>query len=99
MERIKYLDSHRGIAILFVVFYHLFSRWSEILPYGNSFTNIVFNQGFLGVQLFFLLSGFVILMTLERTKSFSSFLYKRWLRLFQSNAYLHFNYCVIGQPI
>lgn len=82
MGRIQYLDGHRGIAILLVVFYHLFSRWGEVLPYGDSFSNIVFNQGFLGVQLFFLISGFVILMTLERTKSLTDFMYKRWLRLF-----------------
>lgn len=82
MKRIQYLDGHRGIAILLVIFYHLFHRWSEILPYGDSFSNIVFSQGFLGVQLFFLISGFVILMTLDRTKSLSNFMYKRWLRLF-----------------
>jgi peptidoglycan/LPS O-acetylase OafA/YrhL len=82
MKRIQYLDGHRGIAILLVVFYHLFSRWNEILPYGDSFSNIVFEQGFLGVQLFFLISGFVILMTLDRENSLPSFMYKRWLRLF-----------------
>lgn len=82
MGRIQYLDGHRGIAILLVIFYHLFYRWSELLPYGDSFSNIVFNQGFLGVQLFFLISGFVILMTLEKTQSLSDFMYKRWLRLF-----------------
>jgi peptidoglycan/LPS O-acetylase OafA/YrhL len=35
-----------------------------------------------GVQLFFLISGFVILMTIERCTGFGEFLWKRWLRLF-----------------
>lgn len=82
MGRIQYLDGLRGIAILLVVFYHAFSRWGELLPYGSQFSNILFEQGFLGVQLFFLISGFVILMTLDKTPSFSNFVYRRWLRLF-----------------
>lgn len=82
MGRIKYLDGHRGVAILLVIFYHVFSRWTDILPYGDTYSNAVFEQGFLGVQLFFLISGFVILMTLDKAPSFQSFLYRRWLRLF-----------------
>ena len=42
----------------------------------------VFKLGWLGVQLFFMISGFVIFMTLEKTASLQRFLYKRWLRLF-----------------
>jgi peptidoglycan/LPS O-acetylase OafA/YrhL len=82
MGRIKYLDGHRGVAILLVILYHVFSRWADILPYGDTYSNTIFEQGFLGVQLFFLISGFVILMTLDKTPSFQSFLYRRWLRLF-----------------
>lgn len=81
MKRINYLDGHRGIAILLVVGFHAYTRWPELVPYGDSYSYI-FQYGFLGVQLFFLLSGFVILMTLERCTTFSNFLYKRWLRLF-----------------
>ncbi len=83
MKRINYLDGHRGIAILLVVFYHAFFRWSEIVPYGNAVSEfLLFKYGFLGVQLFFLISGFVILMTLERCQRFPEFVYHRWLRLF-----------------
>jgi len=38
--------------------------------------------GFFGVQLFFMISGFVILMSLEKTEGFFHFIYKRWIRLF-----------------
>lgn len=80
-SRISYLDGHRGIAILAVVFFHAYARWSDIVPYGEEYKN-PFKFGWLGVQLFFLISGFVILMTLEKCANFGDFLYKRWLRLF-----------------
>lgn len=82
-ERIKYLDGHRGIAICLVILFHAYARWPDLVPYGNSFANIPpFQYGWLGVQLFFLISGFVILLTLENCKSASEFIFKRWLRLF-----------------
>ena len=83
MKRIDYLDGHRGIAILLVIFYHAFNRWTELVPYTDTYAHFpLFQFGFLGVQLFFILSGFVILMTLEKCVDFKSFLYRRWLRLF-----------------
>lgn len=83
MQRIDYLDGHRGIAILLVIFYHAFSRWTGLVPYTDTYAQFpLFQFGFLGVQLFFLLSGFVILMTLEKCTTFKDFLYRRWLRLF-----------------
>ncbi len=83
MNRIRFLDGLRGIAILLVIFFHAFSRWPSILPYGDKYASFpVFKYGYLGVQLFFMISGFVILMTLEKSKNFTNFIYKRWLRLF-----------------
>jgi len=81
-KRIHFLDGIRGLAILLVVLFHTFSAHSDVLPYEEYKDIIIFKYGFLGVQLFFLLSGFVILMTLEKSKSFWNFIYKRWLRLF-----------------
>lgn len=83
MQRINYLDGHRGIAILLVMLFHAFSRWPELVPYTNEYAEFpLFQFGFLGVQLFFILSGFVILMTLEKCTNFKEFIYHRWLRLF-----------------
>ena len=82
-ERVLYLDGMRGVAILMVFFFHAFSRWGEAMPYGNAYKQW-FSYGWLGVQLFFLISGFVILMSLERSVGFKSFVTKRWLRLFPS---------------
>lgn len=83
MKRIEFLDGLRGLAILLVVLYHAYYRWPSIVPYGNSFSDYFFiKYSYLGVQLFFLISGFVILMSLEKSSNFFGFLYKRWLRLF-----------------
>jgi peptidoglycan/LPS O-acetylase OafA/YrhL len=82
-NRLEFLDSLRGIAILLVVGYHAFARWPEVVPYGNQYGSIeIFRQGLLGVQLFFLISGFVILMSLGASKGPVVFLFKRWSRLF-----------------
>ncbi len=81
--RIEHLDGLRGSAILLVVFYHAYVQWPDVLPFGNRFVEVpIFKFGFLGVQLFFLISGFVILMTLEKTGSFAAFMFRRWIRLF-----------------
>lgn len=82
-ERLQFLDGLRGIAILLVVGYHAFARWPVVLPYGDQYGSIVvFEQGLLGVELFFLISGFVILMSLQSSPTVLNFLFKRWVRLF-----------------
>lgn len=83
--RIYFLDGLRGVAILLVICFHAYARWPKNLPYSDHFADFpIFKYGYLGVQLFFLISGFVILMSLEKSKKFSKFIYKRWLRLFPS---------------
>lgn len=83
MKRIEFLDGLRGVAIIMVICFHAFSKWPSIVPYGNTYGDFpLFKYGNLGVQLFFLISGFVILMSLEKHKNFFQFFYKRWLRLF-----------------
>lgn len=82
-SRIEYLDGLRGVAILLVLAFHSYSRWPEIVPYGSTYKDFpLFQLGWLGVELFFLISGFVIFMTLDKTENFGKFIYKRWLRLF-----------------
>jgi len=81
--RINYLDGLRGVAILLVLGFHAYSRWPLHVPYGNEYAMFpIFKLGWLGVQLFFLISGFVIFMTLDKTECFKVYIYKRWLRLF-----------------
>ncbi len=82
-NRIVYMDGHRGLAILLVIFFHAFARWPELVPYGNLYGDVaIFKFGWIGVQLFFLISGFVILMTLEKCAGIKEFMFRRWIRLF-----------------
>ncbi len=82
MNRIKELDSLRGIAVLMVVFYHYTSRFSE--KYSYSFVNdfINFEYGRLGVELFFMISGFVIYMSIKNINTPVEFIKKRFYRLY-----------------
>ena len=78
--RINVLDGFRALAILIVLLFHYFSRWTTIYPYGEKYD--FFGYGKMGVQLFFIISGFVILYTLENTNNFVAFWKKRMIRLF-----------------
>lgn len=81
--RIKELDGLRGLAMLLVLFYHFFCRWTEHFPYGDKFRDFyLFKNGPEGLSLFFVISGLVIFMTLDKSKSLLDFLLKRWIRLF-----------------
>lgn len=81
--RIAHLDGMRGIAIIWVILFHGYSRWPEYLNFVSVTQDIaVFEYGYLGVQLFFMISGFVIFMTLDKSKNYFDFIKKRWLRLF-----------------
>ncbi|HET7321134.1 MAG TPA: acyltransferase [Longimicrobiaceae bacterium] len=81
------LDSIRGIAVLMVVVYHAFF-WSNQSPAYSGFTRALLKAtqpGWLGVQLFFVLSGFLITGILcdtrERTDYFQRFYSRRALRI------------------
>ena len=81
--RIQFLDGFRGLAILLVMLFHAYVPRPDVYPYGDSYAEFpLFKLGWLGVQLFFLISGFVIFMTLDKTETFKRFIFKRWLRLF-----------------
>ena len=82
MERLKTLDGLRVVAIIMVMLFHysyLFNGqfYNISLPDKN-----YFKYGYLGVELFFIISGFVITLTLTKSKGFFNFLKKRWIRLF-----------------
>jgi len=81
--RLIYLDGLRGVAILLVFFFHAFARWPDLVPYGHAYGSVpLFEYGLFGVRLFFMISGFVILLTLEKCAGFVDFMLRRWLRLF-----------------
>lgn len=87
--RLETLDGLRGLAALLVVLYHFLARWGEdhegtvLYPHGDVAAQwpVLLVLGNLGVLLFFTLSGFVILMTLERSSGLVDFTIRRIARL------------------
>ena len=79
--RVGELDALRGLAALGVVAFHYTTFYQQeqghLQPLGFGFP-----AGNYGVHLFFLISGFVIFMTLERTRSALDFAVSRFSRLF-----------------
>lgn len=80
-KRLHELDVIRGIAALSIVLFHYTTRYHKI--YGHSETLFIkFPYGIYGIELFFILSGFVIFFTMERTKSVSDYVVGRFSRLY-----------------
>lgn len=80
-HRINLLDSFRFLAIMSVLLYHFTCRWNAQLLIANDYHDI-FKYGYLGVNFFFIISGFVISYTLENTDGIVSFWKNRFIRLF-----------------
>lgn len=80
-NRLTVLDSLRGIAALSVVLFHFTYGYDNGLKILSP-KRFYFTYGDLGVQLFFIISGFVIFMTIEKTKSSKSFFISRFSRLY-----------------
>src|ERR1700761_1982655 len=79
-HRIELLDSFRCLAILSVLLFHFTEKWTDLYPYKVAF-NHIFSFGYLGVNFFFMISGFVISYSLENTPDPSSFFRNRLSRL------------------
>ncbi len=75
-DRIAELDVLRGAAAVSVMIFHYLVRYHE-LP-GESVNKL----GEYGVHLFFMISGFVIFMTLRNTRTAADFVVSRASRLF-----------------
>ena len=80
-SRIKELDALRGIGAAMVVLFHYTSIYDRNYDHpGTLIPNV--NLGYYGVHLFFLVSGFVIYMTLQRTTGAQHFIISRITRLY-----------------
>lgn len=73
-QRDSTLDALRGLAALMVVLFHYTMRPDH--------PNYGLRVGITGVDLFFIISGFVIFMTLTRTKNARDFIVSRLIRLY-----------------
>lgn len=79
--RVVELDALRGLAALAVVAYHYTTLYAQHVGHVDRLA-IGFPAGNYGVHLFFLISGFVIFMTLERTRGAMDFAVSRASRLY-----------------
>ncbi|MCX2865014.1 acyltransferase [Paucibacter sp. PLA-PC-4] len=80
-NRLQEIDALRGIAALMVVLFHFTSKFDEL--YGHvSAPAFALPWGHYGVNLFFMISGFVIFMTLARTREPADFIVSRFSRLY-----------------
>ncbi len=87
-NRLTHIDGLRAIAILWVAVYHYAVFWSSagkgdnLLPYDDALSWIpLADVGALGVYLFFIVSGFVIAMSLTRSTALAHFGINRLIRL------------------
>lgn len=79
--KIEKLESLRGFAAIYVALHHAF--YTTLLAADNKL-HYLFKHGDLGVMVFFILSGFVIKLSFERSedKSFKTYFFKRFLRIY-----------------
>lgn len=87
LPRLHVLDAFRALAISAVLVCHYFASWGPPqYPrnlYGYQYTYPIWlGWGALGVEFFFIISGFVIFMTLERCESLFEFWLRRFARLY-----------------
>ncbi|YCK37846.1 acyltransferase family protein [Actinomadura sp. ATCC 39365] len=86
--RLAWLDALRGLAAMVVVFEHaLEPLWPEARPPIKA----VFDPGWYGVLVFFLVSGYIVPASLERRGSVRAFWISRFFRLWPL-----FTVCVAG---
>lgn len=71
----------RGIAAIFVVFFHFRSFLNGVYDYKDLGT-VLFGPGAFGVDLFFMISGFIISLATKKPIKASVFLTRRFFRIY-----------------
>jgi len=80
-RRLRGLDALRGIAALAVCLFHYTYSFPRVTGRALD-VNFVASAGHYGVDLFFIISGFVIFMTLEKNRSVYDFIDARIARIY-----------------
>jgi peptidoglycan/LPS O-acetylase OafA/YrhL len=78
--RLATIDSFRALSIGAVMAFHYLYRWQDITHYEWTYSG-VFALGRYGVEVFFVISGAVIAMTLVKSGDVWDFAFKRFARL------------------
>lgn len=80
-SRFLELDGLRGIAVVSVMLFHYTTLFDQFFP-GHPRFPVTFQSGSMGVQLFFMISGYVIFMTARRHRTPGAFARARGVRLY-----------------
>jgi peptidoglycan/LPS O-acetylase OafA/YrhL len=83
---IKSIQALRGIAACIVVLFHY--KWAIDIDLSNPVVSALFNSGGLGVTIFFILSGFIMIYSSRNKSSAVNFAINRFSRIYP--AYLFF---------
>lgn len=93
-DRYTALEGLRGIAVLMIYFVHFFAYYNKQSFLSEEYSVLsalirFLSSGQIGVDLFFVLSGFFISISLaKRSSSFWSFMKKRFIRLLPAHAFI-----------
>ncbi|MBW8842453.1 MAG: acyltransferase [Sphingomonadales bacterium] len=78
--RLDNIDAMRALAIISVLLFHYTSHWPAELLHADRMPH-GFDYGWAGVDLFFMVSGYCIFMTLEHCRTLAAFWARRFARL------------------
>ena len=82
-ERLENVDLLRGVAIIFVVFFHYTYHYSvEYLLRTDDWSLSIARYGWSGVDIFFIISGYCIALTIVKTSNFVEFSVRRFARIY-----------------
>lgn len=97
-----FLTSLRGVAALLVVLYHI-KHWLHEYPVIEMF-GFLYNKGYLAVDFFFVLSGFIIAFNYREKfhqsftlKKYLTFIYKRFARIYPLHIFILI--CFLSIPL
>jgi len=86
MNSIRTIQAMRGLAAIAVAFYHVYIIARQVSPGSSVVMEQVARHGFMGVNFFFVLSGFIILMAHEKdigqVDRLKNYISKRALRIY-----------------
>jgi peptidoglycan/LPS O-acetylase OafA/YrhL len=80
-NRLIELDCLRGISAFLVMLYHYTTRYDISFGHYEPYL-IYFSWGHMAVSIFFIISGFLIIMNVKQTDGILSFAYRRMIRLY-----------------
>jgi peptidoglycan/LPS O-acetylase OafA/YrhL len=82
-DRYGFIDNLRAVAIILVVLFHYTYHYeSEYLLRSDNWSLEIAKFGWSGVDLFFIISGYCIAMTITKTHNFFEFIVRRGARLY-----------------